>query len=389
MIRILHLVSDMIFTDRMMQLFDSLPNTEDTYLYRISQSGETAILKIKDKNRLTLAKSEENYYSYFRDNKYDVVLLHGFFEDTYRVVNQIPDNTILICWLYGVELYTSNKYASALIDIPLYKPLTSKLLPCIKYRTKMKVANIIHNVRTNARRLRIKSLSRIDYISTVLPIEYEMLCAKYPNFRAKPFMIRGIRTYVTNERRTPNTLGHILVNHSSVYWNNHIDILQQLSPIIPSMERKMIMPLSYGYPKLREYLMEYTEKKGLKDYVQIVNNLLSKDEYEKMVSGCSHAIFGMLRQGAIGNIYLCFRLGIKVFLYKDSINYKQLKIDGYKIYTIEEDLNEEELNQVLSEEDITYNRELFYSQLQSESVNSSIKAIQEQFDNLIKKKNGN
>ena len=65
------------------------------------------------------------------------------------------------------------------------------------------------------------------------------------------------------------------------------------------------------------------------------------------MSGCTHAIFGMIRQSGLGNIYLCFRKGIKVFLFKDSILYKQFKTDGYHVFSIEDELND---NSIIAKE---------------------------------------
>ena len=57
----------------------------------------------------------------------------------------------------------------------------------------------------------------------------------------------------------------------------------------------------------------------------------------------------------MGNIYKCLSGGIKIFLYKDSIVYKQLKLDGYHVYTIDDDLRGDALQHPLSLEEATQN----------------------------------
>ena len=47
---------------------------------------------------------------------------------------------------------------------------------------------------------------------------------------------------------------------------------------------------------------------------------------------------------------MCLRRSIKIFLYKDSLIYRQLKEWGYIVYTIDEDLTEESLKTVLPKE---------------------------------------
>ena len=70
------------------------------------------------------------------------------------------------------------------------------------------------------------------------------------------------------------------------------------------------------------------------------------------------AIFGNIRQEAIGNITKSLSRGVKVFLWKDSIAYKQFVKDGFYIYTIDNDLNEEALKVPLSYEAALHNMSL-------------------------------
>ena len=104
-----------------------------------------------------------------------------------------------------------------------------------------------------------------------------------------------------------------------------------------------------------EMIMEV--KKKIKEKANLPNDksiwldtFLPRDEYKALLSSITHAIFGHIRQQALGNIYLCLRRSVKIYLYKDSLIYKQLKEWGYIVYTIDEDLTEESLKTVLQEE---------------------------------------
>ncbi len=57
----------------------------------------------------------------------------------------------------------------------------------------------------------------------------------------------------------------------------------------------------------------------------------------------------------MGNIYICLLNGIKLFLYENSLIYKQLVEWGFKVFTIDSDLSELALKQVLSPEDALNN----------------------------------
>ena len=70
-----------------------------------------------------------------------------------------------------------------------------------------------------------------------------------------------------------------------------------------------------------------------------------------MFSSITHAVFGVMRQQSMGNIFICLASGIKVFLYKDSIVYRYLINEGYVVFTIDDNLTTLELNSVLSDKE--------------------------------------
>ena len=84
------------------------------------------------------------------------------------------------------------------------------------------------------------------------------------------------------------------------------------------------------------------------------------DKYKSLIMGCSHAVFGMLRQSGLGNIYLCIRSGVKIFFFKDSMLYKHFITQGYYVYSIEEDMTDEAILAPLTFEESIHNYELFY-----------------------------
>ena len=61
-------------------------------------------------------------------------------------------------------------------------------------------------------------------------------------------------------------------------------------------------------------------------------------DYYKIIDGCSVAIFGHIRQQAIGNIFRMFYTGKKILLYKNSIAYNYFQKKNLHLFTIEDDL---------------------------------------------------
>ena len=102
------------------------------------------------------------------------------------------------------------------------------------------------------------------------------------------------------------------------------------------------------------------------------------EEYKKMIAGCTHAIFGMIRQSGLGNIYLCFKKGIKVFFFKDSMLYKQFKADGYHVFSIEDELNDVSIQEPLAYNQALNNYNIYFSQF------CDLGTHQEQMDRILK-----
>ena len=85
-------------------------------------------------------------------------------------------------------------------------------------------------------------------------------------------------------------------------------------------------------------------------------------DYIQMLKSCRVGIFGHIRQQAIGNVLFCMLQGSKIFLYKDSVAYKYFKQAGYVIFSIDDDLNVDNINRLLTEEECEKNRVLALEQ---------------------------
>ena len=70
---------------------------------------------------------------------------------------------------------------------------------------------------------------------------------------------------------------------------------------------------------------------------------MSVDEYDEILNTCSYALFGHLRQQAIGNIITCIQKGIKIFLSEKGVMYSYFKEMGCSVYSLESDLSIENL----------------------------------------------
>ena len=81
-------------------------------------------------------------------------------------------------------------------------------------------------------------------------------------------------------------------------------------------------------------------------------------------------ILGHLRQQAIGNISMAIAHGVKIYLYKESIIYKDYKSKGYYIYSIEDDLSEESLYEPIAYEYALHNYRLYKKNEYNKKINT-------------------
>ena len=344
---ILHVFLDDKFFDATAVFFDSLKGVQNLYHF-YSKSGNFKFNYIKSTHKIREFSSYKEYVSYFSDPRIDVIYFHSLNPHFYKLFKHIDNQKKVIWWCWGFEIYLRMGILPPLININLYKPLTRK-----EYQKQTRnlgtIARFIYYVFRFPRMIfsRKKIIQRIDYFSPVLPIEYRLM-RDIKFFKAKPFLFGGpglVEHLPFSKSSFPQ---NILIGNSLTYTNNHLDIFLKIK-MFQLANQKYVIPINYGN--------DYGGQKKIKEKANLPNDksiwldtFLSRDEYKALLSSITHAIFGHIRQQALGNIYLCLRRSVKIYLYKDSLIYKQLKEWGYIVYTIDEDLTEESLKTVLQEE---------------------------------------
>ena len=317
---------------------------------------------ISNPEQVVIAHNQEELGSYLSKPEIDIVFFHGLWRNYYDCYKYLRKDVITIWFCYGKELYETIPGYPCLIRQRLFKSQSFWFY----YKDFIKRLHFIRATigyvlpfydllrgKTNRR----KMISRIDYIQTPLRIEYELL-SKLSYFKAKPFKMdgRGIEPEL-NRVVFHEKAGAILINHSAAYTNNFIEIFKSLKQINLS-GRKLIFPIVYGFDPVIQLLKKHAGFNG--NETVFIENKMPLGEYEALMASCTHAIYGTLRQQALGNIFNCFRTGVKVFLYKGSMNYRQFKRDGFEVFAIE-DMTEEELSIPLSKEQAIHNNMLYYS----------------------------
>ena len=364
-LKILHVFPDNKFLDVAFDVFDYLPYVSNEYVF-YSTTKDYEFKYVKNTIRIKIETDIEEYKKLFCNPDIDVIFFHTLDFSKYEYLSWTDSTKVVVWSAWGYDIYhpIGEVY---IVQLDLFKPLTHKLLfgtpPSLFKQLKRLVKRFLHIQKEidrikKRRRLRkhIKqSIKRIDFCATVLNSEYDLL-KNTPYFKSRSFYFKYFSKFPINtDTEVTYTAGNnILLGNSADPTNNHLDLLDILQQLDIS-DRKVIMPLNYGDENYKKQLLE---KSTIGKNFYILDDFLPIVEYEKNFLSSSVAIYGHIRQQALGNIYMCVEQGIKVFLYKDSITYKQLKKDGYFIFEIE-NLTQKEIDIPLTEQEKEHNRKLY------------------------------
>lgn len=356
MIKILHIFPDDKFFDSVSSFFDSMNNIQNIYIY-YSQS-DNDFKYIKNSSKITRFYKRSDYTHFIHNADVDIIYLHSL-RDT-SIFKYFREDVKIIWWSWGFDIYDKpTPLSKPLINIELYKPLTKSIINKDKTYSltkwlKLQLVKLLLDYRLK------KAVARVDYFTPVLTNEY-FLMKSIPFFKAKPFRIERGPGFGCIENLTYNeNPGNILVGNSFTPSNNHLDVFKLISPY-KFDNRKIIIPVNYGtgYPIS---INDLKASSNLNDEGVIwIEDFIPFDRYKHLIKSVTHAIFGHMRQQAVGNHSMCIRNGVKMFFYKDSINYKYYKDMGFIVYSLEDDLNEEQLSRNLSYEEALHNYELLRS----------------------------
>ena len=360
----LHIVPDDKFIDDAISFFSEIEGNHRWVSVKIDDNSLFSYIK-NDIVEMASQKKIENIVS---EGKYEAIVFHSLYATIYSLVLLVPKGKTIIWNSWGADIYYGIGCFPPLVKLDLYKHLTQKFLveerPPLVKRIKRVLKNALHPSRIKERRIHEKwirderekcvalqheVISRIDMCSTVLKTEFDEL-KKIPGFNAVYFPFK----YVNKEQMIDQCHfegDRILVGNSRDFSNNHLDVLDVLDR--RNVINKRIVPLSYGLEKTVGVLRK---KYNGNEKVELLTDYLDRATYWGIVRSCKAAVFGHIRQQALGNINQCLLQGSKVFLYKDSMVYRFYKEVGAVVFSIEDDLCQQNIDKPLSTEDIDRNR---------------------------------
>ena len=201
----------------------------------------------------------------------------------------------------------------------------------------------------------------VDYIVTdTTESDYSQLVKYYPQLAVKPwkdFFYYPIDTILGELYYRPlpdnSCKETVMVGNSASRTNNHKYLLALLSQF-DLRGKKVVVPLSYsGRKKYVNEVIAYG-KKEVEGFVPLMK-FMPLDEYNRLQSSTAVALFGNLRQEAIGNIMIALYMGAKVFLFDSNPVYEWAATHNLKVYPMSA-LSQMELDTLLPAEDAEHNR---------------------------------
>ncbi len=127
---------------------------------------------------------------------------------------------------------------------------------------------------------------------------------------------------------------NILIGNNAYYTNNHLDAFEMVHKL-GSEGKKIICPLSYGYPWYRELVVRRGRDLFGDSFIPLTDFMPMKDYFD-LIGSCSIVIMNQLRQQGMGSISAMLYLGARVFLQPMNPAYQAYKKDGVELFSIEE-----------------------------------------------------
>ena len=145
-----------------------------------------------------------------------------------------------------------------------------------------------------------------------------------------------------------------MIGNSASLNGNHDEVFLQLSKL-DLRGRKIIVPLSYGNMKLKDYLIEKGNNIFGSSFVPLTE-FMPLDNYIDTMQHARTYIYGNYRQEGFGNIVMALCWGGVVFLHPNNALLSYFKDLGCILFSTKE--LPEKIHYVLSENEKSINKEI-------------------------------
>jgi len=360
------------FNDHAINIFEICNPNSNKYLIGTFGNGKLKYTKTQHQNITAANYFSQAYNEALNNSSYDAVIVHYLDQHKAEALDRIDKKVKKVWFVWGADFYDQEMYKGN-----LFQPATKKILRKnnriakgnVVKRTIRQLYNLVFQrkgVQEFSRQKYLSAIKSFDYYATVIPTESALL-KELPDFNAHQvfFKYGAIDTMISNEMYVDRGNINVLVGNSNSSTSNHVDAFE----IIKKLDNvhDVVVPLSYGGDMLyKQAVINYGNELFGKRFKPL-NDFMALSEYNEILKTCQIAIFNHERQQAVGNIIAMVYMGAKVFLSENSPVYKYLKAIGVKVFSIQTELNNENIH-ALSSEEIQQNRELVYKEYNIERV---------------------
>jgi len=369
---IVHLFEDQKFVDGAIENFEKSSPGKNTYII-FSNNQE---LKYVFRKKQTLIVPNSSYKLdldlIYKDCQ--LLIIHFLTPIKLYILKHKPPHVKVLWSVWGSDAYDHFQKQD------FFELLTQNIQKESIYQQLRfsKLYSLYHLIRYRVRPLKkeYNLLNKIDFISTVLPYEFESinkefnLSLKYIDFN-----------YSVNKFKKSSSINlgnSIIIGNSATLSNNHLDVFE----IVKNIKSKIVVPLSYGAYGYEDYKEKIISEGNslFGDNFHAIEHFLPIKDYDEILMSSNTMIMYHIRQQALGNIYMALFLGMRVFLNKKSITYKYLKDEGIIVFDLEKESELVGVELVEYQKDI--NRNLVIKLQGVDAINRKIRGIVSLHDSL-------
>ncbi len=344
--KIIHVMIDEKFNDMAISQFElAMPNVHEYWV----------VSKNIRMTKSSLVKRCSNADLSSQLNRFDVagVVFHSLPFHHYGLLEKIDSDKTVVWIGWGYDYYPllrDEDESSRIMSKTAHMAIKPNYL-----KLRSKASSLFAKMR-GVQNSSISALNRVDFFSPVLDSEFELV-RKHISIKAE--YIEWNYGTVEDDLSLPNGAWvngqNILVGNSATDTNNHVEIFESIIDQVNIIERKIIVPLSYGESYYRERVIKLGLDMFGERFVPLTN-FMPLDQYTSTIQTCGFVMMNHLRQQAMGNIVIALHMGAKVYINKGSPLVSWLMKRGV-IFGLTDNLDMKPLN----ENDRKNNREIMYS----------------------------
>lgn len=215
-----------------------------------------------------------------------------------------------------------------------------------------------------------QAMNRIEFYSTVIPNEKEMIPkyiqnkAQYLHFSVGTFnfILRdSINSFSRNSQFEKYSL---FVGNSASISCNYLDVLELLKIVKLPDKAKVNLQVSYGEGLEFINYLKISYKNKLGDKVKFINDRVDEETYFSELSKFNVFLFNTKIPQGMWAIYVSLWNGGKVFLNSANLTFDFLKSKGITVFSIERDFIGKDVESIFSPLDydlVIQNRQALYN----------------------------